>query len=137
MLISGDRLKLADLGSCRGIYSAQPYTEYISTRWYRSPECLMTDGYYGYKMDIWGAGCVMFEITSLFPLFPGNDELDQIHKIHNVLGTPRREILERFQRYATHMELVFEDQKGTGLRQLIPHASPECIEAISISSPSF
>lgn len=130
LLISGDRLKLADLGSCRGIYSKQPYTEYISTRWYRSPECLMTDGYYGYKMDIWGAGCVMFETTSLFPLFPGNDELDQIHKIHNVLGTPKREILDRFQRYATHMELSFETQRGAGIRHLIPYASPECIEAI-------
>ena len=30
----GRGLKLADFGSCRGIYSKQPYTEYISTRWY-------------------------------------------------------------------------------------------------------
>ncbi len=127
----GDTLKLADLGSCRGIYSKQPYTEYISTRWYRSPECLLTDGYYNYKMDIWGAGCVMFEITSLSPLFPGTDELDQIHKIHNVMGTPPEAILERFQRCATHMEFAFEYQEGTGIERLIPHASPECIDAIS------
>ena len=49
---------------------------YISTRWYRAPECLLTDGYYDYKMDLWGVGCVMFEIIALFPLFPGNNELD-------------------------------------------------------------
>jgi renal tumor antigen len=36
----------------------------------------MTDGYYDYKMDIWGAGCVMFEITTLYPIFPGANELD-------------------------------------------------------------
>jgi renal tumor antigen len=35
ILIMEDALKLADLGSCRGVYSKQPYTEYISTRWYR------------------------------------------------------------------------------------------------------
>ena len=35
-------------------------------------------------MDIWGVGCVMFEIIGLFPLFPGKNELDQVHKIHNV-----------------------------------------------------
>jgi serine/threonine protein kinase len=64
-------VQLADFGSCRGIYSKQPYTEYISTRWYRAPECLLTDGYYTYKMDMWGVGCVFFEIVSLFPLFPG------------------------------------------------------------------
>jgi len=71
ILIMGDTVKLADLGSCRGLYSKPPFTEYISTRWYRAPECLLTDGYYGYKMDIWGAGCVFFEVLSLFPLFPG------------------------------------------------------------------
>jgi renal tumor antigen len=76
ILLMGDTVKLADLGSCRGLYSKPPFTEYISTRWYRAPECLLTDGYYGYKMDIWGAGCVFFEILSLFPLFPGNNELD-------------------------------------------------------------
>lgn len=64
----------------------KPFTEYISTRWYRSPECLLTDGGYGQSMDIWGVGCVLFEIMSLFPLFPGANELDQIKKIHAVLG---------------------------------------------------
>mmetsp|Transcript_14604 Transcript_14604/g.51980 ORF Transcript_14604/g.51980 Transcript_14604/m.51980 type:complete len:286 (-) Transcript_14604:683-1540(-) len=87
----GRGLKLADFGSCRGIYSKQPYTEYISTRWYRAPECLLTDGYYGPEMDIWGAGCVFFEISSLYPLFPGTNELDQINRIHKVLarGLPK------------------------------------------------
>ena len=66
----------------------QPYTEYISTRWYRAPECLLTDGYYGYKMDMWGVGCVMFEVLALFPLFPGSDEADQIARIHKIMGTP-------------------------------------------------
>ena len=76
ILLMGETVKLADFGSCRGIYSKPPFTEYISTRWYRAPECLLTDGYYGYKMDVWGVGCVFFEILSLFPLFPGNNELD-------------------------------------------------------------
>lgn len=88
ILYMGDHIKLADFGSCKGMYSEHPYTEYISTRWYRAPECLMTDGYYDYKMDIWGTGCVMFEIIALFPLFPGRNELDQVHKIHKILGTP-------------------------------------------------
>lgn len=87
-MLSGETIKLADLGSCRGLYNKPPLTEYISTRWYRAPECLMTDGHYGYKMDIWGVGCVFFEVLSLYPLFPGENELDQIHKIHNILGTP-------------------------------------------------
>ncbi|CAI9730525.1 MAK MRK overlapping kinase-like isoform X1 [Octopus vulgaris] len=55
-------LKLADFGSCRMLSSPPPYTEYISTRWYRAPECLLTEGHYTYKMDIWSVGCVFFEI---------------------------------------------------------------------------
>jgi renal tumor antigen len=46
ILVKGNVVKLADLGSCKGRHSPAPYTDYISTRWYRAPECLMTDGYY-------------------------------------------------------------------------------------------
>jgi len=35
-------------------------------------------------MDLWGAGCVFFEITSLYPLFPGTNEIDQVARIHKV-----------------------------------------------------
>ena len=127
----GRGLKLADFGSCRGIYSKQPYTEYISTRWYRAPECLLTDGYYGPEMDLWGAGCVMFEITSLYPLFPGKNEIDQVARIHKVLGAPTPEIIQKFKSKGPSLiSLEFPPQKGVGIPQLIPHASPDCIDLI-------
>ncbi|OQS06055.1 serine/threonine protein kinase [Thraustotheca clavata] len=120
-------LKLADFGSCRGIYSKQPYTEYISTRWYRAPECLLTDGYYGPEMDLWGVGCVFFEITSLYPLFPGSNELDQINRIHKILGTPMPDVLDIFRRKgAAHIDFNFPSEEGT--TKLIPHASPEAVD---------
>lgn len=87
----------------QGIYSKQPYTEYISTRWYRAPECLMTDGYYDAKMDIWGYGCVLFEMIAKYPLFDGKGELDQIHKINKILGTPKPPLIDLFKSRATHM----------------------------------
>jgi renal tumor antigen len=129
LLLLDDEIKLADLGSCRGIYSRQPFTEYISTRWYRAPECLLTDGYYNFKMDLFAAGCVCFEIVALFPLFPGQNEMDQIQKIHNVLGTPPPELLARkFKRNASHMDFNFPEKKGTGVERLIPHADSEFTE---------
>ena len=131
ILLLDDQIKLADFGSCRGIYSKQPYTEYISTRWYRAPECLLTDGYYGYKMDLWGVGCVLFEVLALFPLFPGNDELDQVIKIHNIMGSPSKELLEKFQKYATHMEFNFPYvAEGTGIPKLMAHVSPDAVDLI-------
>ena len=123
VLLSDDSLKLADFGSCRGIYSKQPYTEYISTRWYRPPECLLTDGYYDYKMDIWGIGCVFFEVMALFPLFPGTNELDQVHRIHKVMGTPPAEVLAEFEKKATHIKFNFPQVEGTGVEKHIMHVS--------------
>ncbi|KAF4319783.1 hypothetical protein JM18_005660 [Phytophthora kernoviae] len=132
------KLKLADFGSCRGIYSKQPYTEYISTRWYRAPECLLTDGYYGPEMDVWGVGCVFFEITSLYPLFPGSNELDQIHRIHKILGTPSPEVLEVFKRKgAAHIDFNFPKEEGTSIAKLIPHASTAAIDLMHKMSHGF
>lgn len=130
ILIVDDKLKVADYGSCRGIFSKPPYTEYISTRWYRAPECLLTDGWYDYKMDIWGIGCVFFEIVSLFPLFPGTNELDQIERIHNIIGTPEADLLAKFKKYSSHLKFDFETKDGTGIAALIPHASRDCIDLI-------
>jgi len=130
ILITGDVVKLADFGSCRGVYSKPPFTEYISTRWYRPPECLLTDGYYNHKMDYWGIGCVFFEMLTLTPLFPGTNELDQVHRIHNILGTPQKELLDQFQKVASHMEFDFPDVKGTGITKLLPQC-PDAIDIIS------
>eukprot|EP00669_Euglena_mutabilis_P012204 TRINITY_DN6829_c0_g1_i1.p1 TRINITY_DN6829_c0_g1~~TRINITY_DN6829_c0_g1_i1.p1 ORF type:complete len:243 (+),score=58.75 TRINITY_DN6829_c0_g1_i1:32-760(+) len=87
VLISGDTLKLADFGSCRGIYSKQPFTEYISTRWYRAPECLLTDGYYNYKMDMWGRRVRVLRDREPLPAVPGHqragpDPQDPHHPRH-------------------------------------------------------
>jgi len=132
ILITDDELKLADFGSCRGIYSKQPYTEYISTRWYRAPECLLTDGFYNYKMDMWGVGCVFFEVLSLYPLFPGTNELDQVTKIHQILGTPPAETLAKLKKHSnSHIDFNFPHKEATPLAKLIPHCSPDCIDVIA------
>ena len=62
ILVKDTFIKLADFGSCRGVYSKPPYTLYIATRWYRAPECLLDVGNYGPKMDIWAAGCVFCKL---------------------------------------------------------------------------
>ncbi|XP_054386540.1 MAPK/MAK/MRK overlapping kinase isoform X3 [Pongo abelii] len=129
ILIKQDVLKLADFGSCRSVYSKQPYTEYISTRWYRAPECLLTDGFYTYKMDLWSAGCVFYEIASLQPLFPGVNELDQISKIHDVIGTPAQKTLTKFKQ-SRAMNFDFPFKKGSGIPLLTTNLSPQCLSLL-------
>lgn len=62
------------------------YTEYIATRWYRSPECLLTTGHYGPPMDLWATGCVAIELLTGQPVFPGDTELHQLQLIHLLFG---------------------------------------------------
>lgn len=97
---------------------------------YRAPECLLTDGYYSYKMDMWGVGCVFFEIMALFPLFPGSNEIDQIQKIHNVLGSPAPELLAKFTKRSSQIDFNFPHKDGTGIAKLIPHCSSDCVNLI-------
>eukprot|EP01135_Chromosphaera_perkinsii_P007065 Nk52_evm4s684 gene=Nk52_evmTU4s684 len=132
ILVRGDVVKLADFGSCRGVYSKQPFTEYISTRWYRSPECLLTNGYYSYKMDLWSLGCVLFEITCLYPMFPGTNELDQIYKIHDVVGTPSMQVFAKLKQHAhsINMKYNFQPKKGKGINRMMTHASIDCIDLV-------
>ena len=131
ILLLKNKVKLADLGSCKGIYSKPPFTEYISTRWYRSPECLLTDGYYNYKMDIWGLGCVFYEILTLEPLFPGDDEIDQVNKINYILGSPPNDLFQKFVKNSSHRnEFNFEYQKGVGINKYLNHVSPNIVDLI-------
>lgn len=134
ILIKGTHLVIADLGSCKGIYSKQPFTEYVSTRWYRAPECIMTEGYYTQKMDMWGIGCVLFEICSLFPLFPGENEIDQMHKIERILGPPNVDVVNNFYKKKNGFfnEIEFNyNKKGLGIAKYLGHCSSDLIDLIN------
>lgn len=82
-------------------------------------------------MDLWGVGCVFFEMITLFPLFPGDDEMDQINKIHDILGTPNEALMSHFQKHATHIECNFPQKQGIGIAKFLNHASAECQDIIS------
>ena len=67
----------------------------------------------------------------MIPLFPGKNELDQINKIHNILGTPSPKILEEFRSHASHMEINFPPKEGTGIDKHIAHLSEDAKDVIS------
>ena len=125
-------LKLADFGSTRMTSDSGPFTEYIATRWYRAPECILTSGSYGPAVDIWAVGCILFEILTKVPLFPGNNQLDQIAKIHNILGTPGRDVLNHFkQNPNSNINYAFPYRVPQEIKNLLPESSPEVIDIFS------
>jgi CTD kinase subunit alpha len=86
-------LKLADFGLARfyAKHHQLDYTNRVITIWYRSPELLLGETQYGPAVDIWSAACVLVEIFTKRAIFPGDgSEINQLEKIHAVLGTPNR-----------------------------------------------
>lgn len=84
-------VKLADFGLARETLSRPPYTEYVSTRWYRAPEVLLRSRDYSNPVDMWALGTILAEMVNLKPLFPGQSEVDQVLQICEVLGDPTRD----------------------------------------------
>lgn len=87
LLIENGLIKLCDFGFARPIASAsEAYTDYVATRWYRSPELLVGDPKYGKPVDVWSLGTLAYEVLTSKPLFPGESDLDQLYLIINSLG---------------------------------------------------
>lgn len=85
-------LKICDFGLSR--YFSLPMRQYspnVVSVWYRAPELLFGLHYYDLAIDMWSAGCIIAEMTTGLPLFKGDSDVDQVHKIFSVLGTPGEE----------------------------------------------
>eukprot|EP00210_Caulerpa_lentillifera_P006506 g6214.t1 len=82
------RLKLCDFGFARQLPAKieVSLTDYVSTRWYRSPELLLGSGHYSTEVDLWAIGCIMAELIDGQPLFPGDSDIDQLYIIQKLLG---------------------------------------------------
>ncbi|XP_010884076.2 serine/threonine-protein kinase MAK isoform X6 [Esox lucius] len=128
LLCMGPELvKIADFGLAREIRSRPPYTDYVSTRWYRAPEVLLRSSIYSSPIDMWAVGCIMAELYTLRPLFPGNSEVDEIFKICQVLGTVKKCDWPEGHQLASAMNFRFPQCVPTHLKTLIPNASTEAI----------
>ncbi|XP_063779218.1 serine/threonine-protein kinase MAK isoform X3 [Pseudophryne corroboree] len=128
LLCMGPELvKIADFGLVRELRSQPPYTDYVSTRWYRAPEVLLRSLMYSSPIDIWAVGSIMAELYTLRPLFPGTSEVDEIFKICQVLGTPKKSDWPEGYQLAASMNFRFPQCVPINLKTLIPNASEEAL----------
>jgi len=90
-------LKICDFGLARVADPEHDHTgfltEYVATRWYRAPEIMVNSKGYNKSIDIWAVGCILAEMISNRPIFPGKHYLDQLNHIMGVLGSPTQEDL--------------------------------------------
>ncbi|KAF4391820.1 hypothetical protein F8388_017415 [Cannabis sativa] len=131
LLVTKELIKIADFGLAREINSMPPYTEYVSTRWYRAPEVLLQSCLYSSKVDMWAMGAIMAELFTLRPLFPGASEADEIYKICSVRGSPTEDSWADGLRLATEINYQFPKFAGVNLTALIPSASDNAVNLIN------
>ncbi|PWA24833.1 hypothetical protein CCH79_00010216, partial [Gambusia affinis] len=90
-LLINDRgeLKLADFGLARAkSVPTKTYSNEVVTLWYRPPDVLLGSSEYSTQIDMWGVGCIFYEMAAGRPLFPGSTVEDELHLIFRLLGTP-------------------------------------------------
>jgi negative regulator of the PHO system len=133
------QLKLADFGLARAFgIPVNTFSNEVVTLWYRAPDVLLGSRTYNTSIDIWSAGCIMAEMYTGRPLFPGTTNEDQLQKIFRLMGTPSErtwpgigqlpEYKANFPSYATqslHILLPQVDQLGLDLLGKLLQLRPE------------
>ncbi|XP_062115850.1 probable serine/threonine-protein kinase At1g54610 [Humulus lupulus] len=91
-------LKIADFGLAT-FYDPnhrQPMTSRVVTLWYRPPELLLGATIYGVGIDLWSAGCILAELLAGKPIMPGRTEVEQLHKIFKLCGSPSEDYWKKY-----------------------------------------
>lgn len=119
LLISASgELKIADFGLAR-VFSpdgGRLYTHQVATRWYRAPELLYGARQYDQGVDLWAVGCIMGELLNGSPLFPGENDIEQLCCVLRILGTPSPR--------------VWPEQAPVPLEEVLPDASPQALDLL-------
>lgn len=88
-------LKVIDFGS--SCFEHEKIYTYIQSRFYRSPEVILGMNYH-MAIDMWSLGCILAELYTGFPIFPGENEQEQLSCIMEVLGVPDKEFVNKSSR---------------------------------------
>lgn len=129
-------LKLCDFGFARPLGGpGARYTDYVATRWYRSPELLVGDTQYGRGVDVWAIGCMFAEIHTGLPLFPGESDIDQLFHILRCQGNLTEHLSQCLQKNPLFegVEIPHIREPET-LKRRFPRFEPDTVQFMQVSN---
>jgi len=89
-------LKICDMGAAKVLDKAtQHNTPYVVSRYYRAPELILGSNKYDESIDVWATGCILFELITRTPMFPGDAEGMQILEMAMLKGVPNEDEFAR------------------------------------------
>ncbi|KAG7386692.1 Cell cycle control protein 50A [Phytophthora pseudosyringae] len=133
LLLSADGvLKLSDFGLATVFVGQQghSYSHQVATRWYRAPELLFGTRHYDAAVDMWAVGTVFAELLRPTPLFPGQNDLDQIFRVIQVLGDIERQ-WPGVRELPDFNKVSFPSYEPMPLRKLFPDAEVSAVDLLS------
>ncbi|EGR26963.1 protein kinase domain protein [Ichthyophthirius multifiliis] len=126
-------LKICDFGLARAIpeSKANDLTDYVTTRWYRPPELLLSWTDYTAAMDVWSVGIILAELIKRKPLLPGSSSSDQLMRIFDLIGTPSPQEIAMIP-YDEYRKFIKELPKRPKkpLDRLFPRAPKDALDLI-------
>ncbi|KAJ7830475.1 mitogen-activated protein kinase-2 [Mycena leptocephala] len=135
LLVNSDcDLKICDFGFARSVASVgQNYrmTDYVATRWYRAPEVMLSASMYTKAIDMWSVRCILGELLSRLPLFPGKDYCHQLDLILDVLGIQSHDNVSAIHPLALKYMRTLRIQKRNTFSTLFPSASSDTIDFLA------
>ncbi|XP_035676729.1 cyclin-dependent kinase 20-like [Branchiostoma floridae] len=125
-------LKIADFGLARVFANedGRLYSHQVATRWYRAPELLYGARKYEEGVDLWAVGCIFGELLNNSPLFPGENDIEQLCCVLRVLGTPNEKIWPGMSELPDYNKITFPENPPIPLEVVVPDASPQAIDLL-------
>lgn len=124
-------LKLADFGLARAkSFPTKTYTDEVVTLWYRPPDILLGNVDYGTSIDMWGVGCIFFEMAAGFTLFLGVDQKKQIVSMFEILGTPSETDWPTIKSDLEYASINIPNYPGRDLASMAPRLDEQGIDLL-------
>ncbi|CAI9729205.1 extracellular signal-regulated kinase 2-like [Octopus vulgaris] len=139
ILLNSDCLvKLCDFGLARSISqigkdeTGDPnLTEYVATRWYRAPEILLGSHKYTKGVDMWSLGCILGEMLTGKPLFPGSSTINQIEVIMSTIQPPKQEDIDSLKSmYGASILEKAQLRPKKNLSEILKDIPPEAVDLV-------
>ncbi|KAI8822510.1 kinase-like domain-containing protein [Fimicolochytrium jonesii] len=111
-------------------HQPRPYSHQVATRWYRAPELLYGARMYDAGVDLWAVGCIFGELLNHSPLFPGQNDIDQLFCVLNVLGTPTADSWPDLETLPDYNKIQFPKMPSIPLERICPDASQEAVDLL-------
>ncbi|XP_026222922.1 cyclin-dependent kinase 16 isoform X2 [Anabas testudineus] len=125
-------LKLADFGLARAkSIPTKTYSNEVVTLWYRPPDILLGSTDYSTHIDMWGVGCIFYEMATGRPLFPGSTVEEELHFIFKLLGTPTEQSWPGISSNEEFMTYNYPQYRAETLSNHTPRLSSEGVELLS------